>query len=570
MTAATTAGAASHSQVDWHAIDWPKVYRTVRRLQARIVQAQQAGKPGKVKALQRLLTHSFSGKALAVRRVTENHGKRTPGVDGETWNTPAKKAAAIGSLGRLGYRPQPARRIYIPKSNGKQRPLGILTMQDRAMQALYLLALDPLAETTADANSYGFRVGRSTADAIEQCHTLLARTCSAPWILEGDIRSCFDKISFDWIRAHIPLPQRLLSQWLSAGYMEQHILYPTDEGLPQGGVLSPVIANLTLDGLEHLLRCHFPKRKHGNPKVNLVRFADDFVITGASQTLLEEAVKPLVERFLQARGLELSQEKTRITHIEDGFDFLGFHLHKRGKGAHKTLLITPAKHNVTAFLRKVRAVIKANKQATAGRLIFLLNPLIRGWANYYRHVASTATFCKVDHAIFICLWQWAKRRHPTKPRAWVKQKYFPPRNGQQWVFQGTFRTTDGTAQHLTLLHAAKVPSERHIKIRSQANPYDPRWQRYFEQRRAHAMERHLRQRKELLALWKEQGGRCPVCHQPFDLDSFWHNHHVTPSKDGGDDDPSNRVLLHPNCHRQVHSRDGTVAQPRPDMGVRTA
>src|SRR5690349_22568440 len=207
-------GAASHEAENWHTIDWAKAHRNVLRLQARIVKATQEKRWGKVKALQRLLTHSFSGKALAVRRVTENQGKNTPGVDKVIWNTPHKKINAIYSLRQRDYHPQPLRRIYIPKKNGKKRPLGIPVMRCRAMQALYLLALDPVAETQADPNSYGFRPERSTADAIGQCFNALAKPASPQWILEGDIKSCFDVISHDWLLAHVPLDRSMLRKWL--------------------------------------------------------------------------------------------------------------------------------------------------------------------------------------------------------------------------------------------------------------------------------------------------------------------------------------------------------------------
>src|SRR5436305_3039966 len=285
-------GAPFQGVTDWHAIDWKSVSRNVRRLQARIVKATQEKKWGKVKALQRLLTHSFSGKALAVRRVTENQGKNTPGVDKVTWNTPQRKLNALYSLRQRDYHPQPLRRVYIPKKNGKKRALGIPVMKCRAMQALYLLALDPVAETTADPNSYGFRPGRSTADAIAQCFGMLARRDSPQWILEGDIQSCFDQISHQWLLTHIPMEKAMLKKWLKAGYIDKGILYPTKEGTPQGGIISPVIANMTLDGLERRLREVFPleSRREGrrySPKVNLIRFADDFVITGSSNEQLE-------------------------------------------------------------------------------------------------------------------------------------------------------------------------------------------------------------------------------------------------------------------------------------------
>ena len=283
--------APSERSVDWHSINWVKCHANVRRLQRRIVKATQQGRWGKVKALQRLLTTSFSGKALAVKRVTENQGKRTPGVDKETWSTPNDKTKGLLSLQRHGYRPSPLRRVYIPKANGKKRPLGIPTIKDRAMQALYLLALEPIAETLADPNSYGFRPGRSTADATQQCFQTLAKADRAQWILEGDIKGCFDNISHEWLLANIPTDKTILKKWLKSGFLENQIWYDSYSGTPQGGIISPVLANLTLDGLETLIKRHFPKEiwHHGKrhyPKVNLIRYADDFVITGESKELL--------------------------------------------------------------------------------------------------------------------------------------------------------------------------------------------------------------------------------------------------------------------------------------------
>jgi RNA-directed DNA polymerase len=567
MTAVPPTGALSTPEVAWHTIDWYAVHRTVRRLQARIVKAVQEGRWGKVQALQHLLTHSFSGKAVAVKRVTSNDGKRTPGVDGVIWNTPEKKRHAVDNLRQRGYRAQPLRRIYIPKNSSTNhfRPLSIPTMSDRAIQALYLLALDPIAETLGDPNSYGFRTERSTADAIEQCFTVLARKHAAPWILEGDIRACFDGICHDWLLAHIPMDRAMLQKWLKAGFVDKQVLYPTESGVPQGGIASPVIANLALDGLERILREHYPSntRRGKQAKVNLVKYADDFIITGSSFELLEQAVKPLVEQFLRDRGLELSPEKTRITHIETGFDFLGQHVRRyAGK-----LLIKPARKNVKTFLGKVRQIVKANKQATTANLIAQLNPVIRGWANYHRHVVSKATFYQVDTAIFKSLWSWAKRRHPKKPRRWVADKYFQPRNGRTWTFVGTRVDKKGKPYEVTLTRAGDTPIKRHVKVKGAANPYDPQWEVYFEERMGVKMTHQLRGRRQLLYLWQQQNGLCPVCHQNITRLTGWHNHHIVWRTYGGSDTADNRVLLHPNCHRQVHSQSLDVVSPRSQQGV---
>jgi RNA-directed DNA polymerase len=557
------AGAVSHEEEHWYETDWYQATRNVRRLQTRIVKATQERRWNKVKALQRLLTHSYSGKVLAVKRVTENPGRNTPGVDGIVWNTPEKKMTAVHALKQRGYRPRPLKRVYIPKKNGKKRPLGIPVMSCRAMQALYLLALDPVAEVTGDPNSYGFRSQRSTADAIAQCFCALGKKTSAQWILEGDIKACFDRISHDWLVSHIPMEKTMLRKWLKAGYMENKVLFPTEDGTPQGGIISPVLANLALDGLERILDEKYPKPKNGsNAKVNFVRFADDFIITGISKELLEDESKPLVETFMKERGLELSPEKTVITRIDDGFDFLGQNVRKyQGK-----LLIKPSKKNVQAFLEKVRTIIKDNKQATAGHLICQLNRVIRGWARYHQHVVSKATFSSVNRAIFQALWQWARRRHPNKGTRWIRQKYFCTLGTRNWVFFGEVTHEEETTR-VYLAWATDTPIKRHIKIRESANPYDPAWETYFEKRLDLKMESTLKKRRELLHLWKEQQGLCPHCKQKITKRTGWHSHHIIWKSKGGSDGRENRVLLHPDCHRAIHSQGLTVAKPCPVTGA---
>ena len=553
------AGAISLEAVEWHAIDWQKAHRNVRRLQARIVKAVQEGRWGKVKALQRLLTHSFSAKALAVKRVTENKGKWTPGVDGEIWDTPIKKAAAIGTLRRRGYRPQPLRRVYILKSDGiRKRPLSIPVMRDRAMQALHLLALDPIAECLADLNSYAFRKERCQADAIGYCFTILSQKYRAEWIYEADISACFDEISHEWLLKNIPMDKVILHQWLKAGFMDKSILHPTNEGVPQGGTISPTLANMALDGLEIDLR-----RKYLKQKVNLVRFADDLRVTANSKELLELEIKPHIEQYLKERGLKLSPEKSRIIHINDGFNFLGQNIRKyNGK-----LLIKPSDTNVKAFLDKVRKVIKTSGAMSAEHLINRLNPILRGWANYHRHVVSKQTFVKVKSAIFEALWSWAKRRHLNKPTQWIKEKYFHTLGHSNWVFSSQSRDKAGKIRKIHLFNISAVLIQRHIKIKGDANPYDAAWEIYFENRLGLKMTSNLHGRRQLLYLWQEQNGICPVCDQKITTLTGWHNHHIVWRVNGGSDKAENRVLLHPNCHRQVHSSKLDVAKPCPSLGT---
>jgi len=375
----------------------------------------------------------------------------------------------------------------------------------------------------------------------------------------------FDKISHDWLVAHAPMDKTILRKWLKAGFIEKRVLKATEEGTPQGGICSPVLANLALDGLEARLRERYPKASNASrkAKANLVRFADDFIITGSSKELLENEIKPLVEQFMKERGLELSQEKTHITHITTGFDFLGQNVRKYKDGK---VLVNPSKKNVKTFLTTIRKLIKENAQATAGNLIVQLNPKIRGWANYHRHVSSKQTFVKVDDAIFRAVWQWARRRHPKKPGRWVKDKYFHSIGQRNWVFSGEVEEQDGTTRKVQLFYAHTVPIERHTKIKGDANPYDPAWEMYFEERLGVKMVHNLKGKRQLIYLWKEQNGLCPICHQRITKLTGWNNHHIVRRVDGGADRRGNRVLLHPNCHRQVHSQGFSVVKLRPAKG----
>ena len=425
-----------------------------RSLQARIVKAVAEGRWNKVKALVYLLTHSFSGRALAILRAVSNSGAKTPGVDGVLWNTPEAKSAAFGTLRRHGYQPQPLRRVYIPKSNGKRRALGIPTMRDRAMQALYLLGLDPIAESRADGHSYGFRLERRCADALRQVFLLLSNRHGPQWILEGDIKACFDRISHSWLLTHVPMDNRLLRQWLEAGFLEKHAWFATMEGTPQGGIISPVLANWTLDGLQRLLAKRFattPQQRKN--KVHLVRYADDFSM-------------------------------------------------------------------------------------------------------YHRYAASKRTFSYVDDQIFRMVWRWCRRRHPNKSRKWIKKKYFRQDGHRHWVFTGLLLDQKGQGWPIQLMTAASVKIIRYVKIRSDANPYDPKWELYLEARLGWQLTQTLAGRSRIEYLWKEQKGRCRVCGQPLRIaEEDCQIHHRIWRSRGGSDRADNMELLHANCHRQIHVQE---------------
>ena len=448
----------------WNSINWSKAEQIVNRLQMRIVKAEKANNPQKVRGLQRLLARSLAAKLLAVKKVTSNRGKRTPGVDNILLDSSGKKWQQAEQLNKSGYKSQPLKRVYIPKKNGKQRPLGIPTMHDRAEQSLEQQGLDPVSETTADNHSYGFRKKRSAHDAISACFNALRLKGSARWILEADIKGCFDHIDHNWMLNNIPTRKSKLTQWLKAGYLERSVFNPTNEGTPQGGIISPTLANVALDGIEALLGNTFNRRD----KLHFVRYADDFIITGNSREILEERVQPLVEEFLRKRGLTLSAEKTRISNIAEGFDFLGFNLRKyAGK-----LLIKPAKSSIIRLKSNIREVIKMNKTIKTADLIRQLNPILTGWGNYYRHVVSKAIFCSLDHEIWKMTWQWATRRHPNKALGWIKSKYYQSVGSRNWVFKEQ-------RDSITLHKLGDIPIRRHLKIKSQANPYDPAWQEYF-------------------------------------------------------------------------------------------
>ena len=436
-----------------------------------------------MRSLQWILAHSFFAKLLAIRRVTSNKGKNTPGVDGVVWKTSRQKMNAVKLLYRRGYHALPLRRVHIPKKSGKLRPLGIPTMRDRAMQALYAFTLSPIAETFGDPYSYGFRQGRSCADAISHCFHRFCFKSSPQWVLEADIASCFDEISHTWLLENIPVDKMVLKQWLSAGFLDKGELFPTLKGTPQGGIVSPILMNMTLDGLEKVAKTGVPFYCKGTTLKNgvmVIRYADDFIVSAKDCNLLTEKVLPSLKQFLAKRGLALSEEKTRITHINEGFDFLGQHVRKYPNGK---LIIKPTRKAIHGLMSSARNILEAQCVQDNWSMIRRLNQLIRGWCNYHRHVCSSSVFSWFDTWLHFEIRRWLHRRHPNKGRLWIKKNYFRSYRGIRWSFFALKKNADGKKEYRDLIKAAWTPIVRHIKVRGEANPYDPAWDDYFKTRK---------------------------------------------------------------------------------------
>ncbi len=374
---------------------------------------------------------------------------------------------AILALTDKQYRAKPLRRVFIEKKGkNKKRPLGIPVMYDRAMQTLYALALEPIAETTGDHISFGFRKGRSAKDACEQIFNVLARECSPTWILEGDIKGCFDNINHDWLRENIPMDKRIMKQFLKSGFIYEGNLFPTNSGSPQGGAISSIYANMTLDGLEKLIQDKYHRNTKGNienhyrakSKVNLIRYADDFIITAKTKEIAEE-LRNIVSQFLETRGLTLSEEKTLITHIDKGFDFLGWTFRKfKGK-----LIVKPSKNSIKTLIRKFATIIlKQGKATSQSELIRRLNQIIRGWSNYHRHVVASQAFSHINNALYLLLQQWAKHRHPNKNSWWRLNKYWHEKNGKPWLFM---------SGEYSLINLRRINITRHPKLQISKNPF---------------------------------------------------------------------------------------------------
>lgn len=559
-----------NTMVDWKDIPWRKLERYVFRLQKRIFKASQQDNGKTVRRLQKTLLRSQSAKTLAVRQVTQdNQGKNTAGLDGIKSLSPPQRLALVANL-KMPTKATPTRRVWIPKPGTlEKRPLGIPTLYDRALQALVKKALEPEWEAQFEPNSYGFRPGRSAHDAIQ---TIFSAICNKTrFVLDADIAKCFDRINHDALLTKLntfPTLKRQIKSWLKAGVMDGEALFPTEEGSPQGGVISPLLTNIALHGMEQAVRQAFPvatQKVEGQltrrGKVHFIRYADDFVVLHEDLAVVQQC-QTVIAKWLAPMGLELKPSKTTITHTlheyegKVGFDFLGFTICQFPAGKHRSGLnnqrvplgfkavIKPSASAIKRHCERLTIILKRHRNSTQELLIDECNPVIRGWTNYYSAVASSKQFARLTHIMFRKLWRWAQRRHPRKGANWLHDRYWSD-GLQKWRFKTPSKQT-------SLVQHSDTPIRRHIKVVGNRSPFEGDWV-YWGVR----MGRHPEAGTRISFLLKQQRGRCRHCNLFFRHGDRLEVDHKVPRSAGGSDRYNNLQLLHRHCHDTKTATDQT-------------